>query len=226
MASRKPGLQEKWRYVLDSLESIIPIYAKGSGRIALFSDRRMRTQAVQFAARKDSLVLDLGSGPGVMADLVAAAGGEPVLLDASRRMLSAARGNNKVQAVFEYLPFRDGAFSSVVSGFALRDSRDLIAAVVEVRRSLSTDGRFAFCDLGKPDSFGKAVLLGLYLRLIVPVIGALTGGKNGLGFSSLYDTYLLTLTNGELARLLRSYFARVELDARDMGGSIVVSCVA
>jgi len=186
----------------------------------------MRTQAVQFAARKDSLVLDLGSGPGVMADLVAAAGGEPVLLDASRRMLSAARGNNKVQAVFEYLPFRDGAFSSVVSGFALRDSRDLIAAVVEVRRSLSTDGRFAFCDLGKPDSFGKAVLLGLYLRLIVPVIGALTGGKNGLGFSSLYDTYLLTLTNGELARLLRSYFARVELDARDMGGSIVVSCVA
>jgi demethylmenaquinone methyltransferase/2-methoxy-6-polyprenyl-1,4-benzoquinol methylase len=225
-ASRRPGLQDRWRYVFDSLESIIPIYESGSSRIALFADARMRDQVVEFAVSKDAFVLDLGSGPGTLAEVVSAAGGRPVLLDASRKMLLAATGDNKVQAVFEHLPFRDGSFSSVVAGFSLRDSRDLISTLREVKRSMEVGGKFAFCDLGKSDSFTKAVILGFYMRAVVPMVGALTGGKAGLGFSSLYDTYVLTLKNGTLRELLGVYFPRVELRARNLGGSIVVSCTA
>jgi demethylmenaquinone methyltransferase / 2-methoxy-6-polyprenyl-1,4-benzoquinol methylase len=224
--SRRPGLQGKWRYVFDSLESIIPIYETGSSRIALFADARMRTEVVNLAVHKDGLVLDLGSGPGTMARLVSHAGGRPVLLDASRKMLTAANGDNKVQAVFEHLPFRDGAFDSVVAGFSLRDSRDLMAALLEVRRSLVDGGGFAFCDLGKSDSFAKAVVLGLYMFAVAPAVGAITGGRAGLAFGSLFDTYVLTLKNGTLSKLLGAYFTRVDLRTRNLGGSIVVSCTA
>ena len=224
MTSRRPGLQGKWKYVFDSLESIIPIYESGSSRISLFSDARMRLQVVKFAVARGALVLDLGSGPGTLADVVSASGGTPVLLDASRKMLLAAKGYDKVQAVYEYLPFRDGSFSAVVAGFSLRDSKDLITAVGEVRRSVGKGGKFAFCDLGKPDSFPKAVMLGFYVRTVVPLVGALTGGKAGLGFRSLYDTYVLTLTNGKLSNVLSRYFSRVHVDARQLGGMIVVSC--
>jgi ubiquinone/menaquinone biosynthesis C-methylase UbiE len=225
-SSRRPGLQTRWAYVFDSLESIIPIYETGSSRIALFSDSRMRDEVVGFAVAGPGLVLDLGSGPGTMARVVSRSGGTPVLVDASRRMLLAAGAELMVQAAFEALPFRDGAFASVVAGFSLRDSQDLFVAVGEVRRVTAEGGRFALCDLGKPDSFLKAVVLGAYIRVGVPVIGAITGGRTGLGFVSLYDTYLLTMKNGFLSALLGTRFSSVDLRARQLGGSITVCCRA
>ena len=224
-SSRRPGLQGRWRWVFDSLESIIPIYERGSSRISLFSDSRMRAEVIEFAVDEGSLVLDLGSGPGTMAALVAKAGGTPLLLDASMRMLRAARGADKVQAVFEHLPFREGTFASVVAGFSLRDSMDLVTALGEVARVTKRGGRFSFCDLGKSDSYGRAVVLGAYIRVAAPLIGAMTGGRNGLRFGSLFETYLLTLPNGSLARLLRRFFSDVSLRAARLGGSIVVRCV-
>jgi len=225
-SSRRAGLQGRWQYVIDSLDAIIPIYESGSSRIALFSDKRMRQSVVDFAVDSPGLVLDLGSGPGTMAKVVQRAGATPVLVDASRRMLSAAQSQLMVQAVFEALPFREGAFHSAVAGFSLRDSRDLETAVCEVRRVTANGGRFAICDLGKPDSFGKAVILGLYVRLVVPMIGALTAGWAGVNFRSLYDTYLLTLTNGALSRLLGKSFSRVDLKSQRLGGAIEVFCTA
>lgn len=225
-ASRRPGLQSRWRQVYDSLESIIPIYERGSSRIAFFSDAEMRREVVAFAVRGRGLVLDLGSGPGTLSRVVSGAGGTPVLVDASMKMLRAAGSDLAVRAVFEALPFRDSAFDSVVAGFSLRDSRDLFAAVSEVRRVMADGGLLSFCDLGKPDSFLKAVVLGAHIRVGVPLIGALTGGRNGLRFASLYDTYLLTLSNGDLAAVLRRSFSSVALKEKSLGGSIVVSCVA
>ena len=131
-----------------------------------------------------------------------------------------------VQAAFEALPFRDGAFPSVVAGFSLRDSRDLLTAVGEVRRVTTGSGRFGLCDLGKPDSFAKALLLGVYIRVGVPIIGAITGGRTGFRFASLYDTYLLTLKNGDLAALLGRHFSAVDLRARQFGGAIEIYCTA
>jgi demethylmenaquinone methyltransferase/2-methoxy-6-polyprenyl-1,4-benzoquinol methylase len=224
--TRRPGLQSSWAHVFGSLESIIPVYETGSARIALFSDSAMRAGVVRFAVKGPGLVLDLGSGPGTMARVVSMAGGTPVLVDASRKMLAAARSGLMVQAVFEALPFRDGAFSSVVAGFSIRDSRDLYTAVAEVRRVTAGSGRFGLCDLGKPDSFAKALLLGFYIRVGVPVIGAITGGRTGFSFGSLYDTYLLTLKNRALASLLGTHFTDVQLTARQLGGAIEIHCTA
>lgn len=210
--------------MVQSLEGIIPIYETGSRRIALFSDKEMREQVVRFAVKRGSSILDLGSGPGTMAAVVSAAGGRPVLLDVSRRMLHSAPPFDKVQSTFESLPFRDGVFDGVVAGFSLRDSRDLQAALEQISRVIIRGGRFGFCDLGKSTSALKSLIMAVYLRAAVPLIGLLSGGRSGLGFASLYQTYLLTLDNRMMAQLLGTYFRDVALRATQLGAAIVTTC--
>ena len=225
MSPRKPGLQRKWAYVVNSLQEILPSYELASSRISLFTDRRMRREAVAFAVRRGDLVLDLGSGPGTLSRVVAGAGGDPVLLDASRAMLRASRFPNAVQAVFEYLPFREGVFDGAVSGFAVRDAHDLKAALGELANVLRHGARFAICDLGKPDDPFRAIIIGMYLRVVPSVIGLATAGRVGLRYGSLYDTYVLVLHNSDLAALLGRYVGRTSLHETQMGGSIVAKCV-
>lgn len=226
MKSRRLGLQNKWLYVVNSLENIIPSYERSSSRISLFMDRRMRDEAIDFAVKQGELVLDLGSGPGTMARLIEKRGGVPVLLDVSMRMLSASEHNHRVRGAFENLPIRGGALQAAVSGFALRDSRDLVRALSEVRRTLKPGGRLAFCDLGKPGNPLGLVIIALYIRVFAPLIGLLSAGLNGLKFGSLFQTYVLTLNNDDLVELLRSFFLEVKLHERQFGGSIVVKCTA
>jgi len=222
---RKPGLQRKWAYVVNSLQEILPSYELASSRISLFMDGRMRREAVAFAVRRGDLVLDLGSGPGTLSRVVATAGGDPVLLDAARIMLKPSGVPNVVQAVFEYLPFRKGVFDGAVSGFAVRDAHDLKAALGELVNVLKPGAKFAMCDLGKPDDPLRALIVGMYLRVVPSVIGLATAGRVGLRYASLYDTYVLVLHNSDLAALLARYVGPTSIHETQMGGSIVVKCV-
>jgi ubiquinone/menaquinone biosynthesis C-methylase UbiE len=225
MSRRKPGLQSKWSYVVNTLQEIVPSYERASSRISFHLDRRMRPEAVAFAVREGSRVLDLGAGPGTMSRIALRSGGVPVLVDVSRPMLTAASGfQNRVQAVFEHLPFRASTFDAVISGFALRDSEDLHRAVWQISAILKPGGRFSFCDLGKPSSPGKAFLIACYLRFAPGFIGLFTDGMTGLKYSSLFDTYILTLNNDELSALLSHFFRSVEMEESQMGGSIVCKC--
>jgi len=215
----------QWAYVVNSLQEIVPSYERASSRISLYADRRMRAEAVSFAVTKGSLILDLGSGPGTMSKVVASAGGAPVLLDASRVMLNASGFPNAVQGIFEYLPFREGVFDGAVSGFALRDAHELRLALAQLARVLKKEGRFALCDLGKPDDPLKALAVAMYIRVIPPLIGLASVGRVGLRYGSLFDTYALVLHNSELASLLGRYLGSTSLHETQMGGSIVVKCV-
>ncbi len=225
MKRRRPGLQKKWAYVVNSLQEIVPSYEQASSRISLFEDRRMRAEAVSFVARKGSLVLDLGSGPGTMSRLVASRGAAPVLLDASRKMLKASGFVDAVQGVFEHLPFRDEAFDGAVSGFALRDAHDLGRALEQISQVVVRGGRFAFCDLGKPDNQLGALAVACYLRIMPNVIGLMSTGRAGLRYGSIYDTYVLALHNGELKAFVGKYFSSVDIHQTQMGGSIVTKAV-
>ncbi|HEV2226882.1 MAG TPA: methyltransferase domain-containing protein [Nitrososphaerales archaeon] len=225
MKRRRPGLQQKWGHVVNSLQGIIPSYERASSRISLFGDRRMRLEAVTFAARRGGLVLDLGAGPGTMSRLVSSVGAEPVLLDASRIMLKASGFPNKVTGVFEWLPFRDGVFDGAVAGFALRDAHDLMTAMGELSRVLKRGGRFGLCDLGKPDEPLRAIGVAFYMRVVPSIIGLASAGRPGLRYGSLFDTYLLTLHNSELQALLARYLGDASTHETQMGGAIVVRCV-
>jgi demethylmenaquinone methyltransferase/2-methoxy-6-polyprenyl-1,4-benzoquinol methylase len=225
MKRRRPGLQHRWAHVVNSLQEIVPSYEVASSRISLHSDRRMRNEAVSFAVRRGDLVLDLGAGPGTMSKVVSRKGGSPVLVDASRVMLEASGFPNAVQAVFERLPFREGVFDGAVSGFAVRDAHDLPAALTQLSRVLKPGGRFALCDLGKPDGPLKAFAVAVYLRMVPSVIGLASAGRVGLKYGSLFDTYALVLHNAELAAILTRYVGRTSIHETQMGGSIVAKSV-
>lgn len=185
----------------------------------------MRDEVTSFAVKRGDLVLDMGSGPGTLSRVVAGAGGRPVLLDVSRSMLKSAPFPDRVLGSFEHLPFRDGCFDGVVSGFAVRDSFDLGSALTQVKRVLRKDGRFAFCDLGKPHSALKSTALAYYLRTIPNLIGLATAGRNGLRYGSLFVTYMLVLDNAELLRVLSSLFEGASLHEMQLGGAIVAKCI-
>ena len=224
MRHRRLGLQGKWTHVVDSLEGIVPSYEVASSRISMFSDVVMRAETAEFVAGSGQRILDLGAGPGTMARNVLELGGEPVLFDVSDAMLRASEFPLKVQGAFEALPFRDGAFDGVVSGFAVRDAHDLRKALAEVSRVVKPGGRFGFCDLGRPDSVVGDLLTALYLRTLPSLIGLATAGTAGLGYASLYDTYVLTPHNSFLRGLLGAYFGEVGIHERQFGASIVVKC--
>ena len=207
------------------MQEIIPSYEEASSMIAIHADRRMRARSVAFAVQRGSLVLDLGAGPGVMSRLVAGKGAEPVLLDVSQAMLAASRFPNRVRATFEFLPFREGVFDAVVSGFALRDARDLPRAIRQLSQALKPRGRLSFCDLGKPDSAVASLVVALYLRLVPSIVGLATTGVAGLRYGSIYETYVLLLHNSELKALLLIHFRSVEIEETQFGGSIVARCV-
>ncbi len=225
MKRRRPGLQRKWAYVVNSLQNIIPSYEQASSRISMYADKWMRSEAVAFAVKPDSIVLDLGAGPGTMSRHVVLHGGEPVLLDVSRAMLLASVFANKVQATFENLPFREGVFDGAVAGFALRDSFDLRVALAQLSRVLRKGGKFSFCDLGKPDTAIGVLVIGVYLRVVPNIIGLLSAGRAGLRYGSIYNTFILAPHNAELVALISNFFQEVQIHATQLGGSIVVKCI-
>lgn len=225
MKTRRPGLQSKWAYVVNSLQEIVPSYESASSLISIMTDRRMRAEAVAFATSAGGTILDLGAGPGTMSKLVSGTGCRPVLVDVSRKMLEASVFKDRVLATFEHLPFRDGAFDGAVCGFALRDALDLESAVEQVSRVVRKGGRFAFCDLGKPDSSAKEVAVAIYLRVAPNLIGLISAGRPGLRYGSIFDTYMLTLKNSQLSALLGRFFSDVSVHEEQLGGSIVTKCV-
>ena len=221
--NRKLGLQSKWRYVVDSLNSIVSSYEKASSRISLFMDRRMR-EMVLSDVRSGMFILDMGSGPGTLSKLVAKKRANSVLLDISRNMLSVSGFEDRVQGTFEHMPFRDKAFDGVLSAFAFRDAYDTIKTLSEVKRVLKGNGFFSFCDLGKPDSTLSMLAVAIYIRIFPALIGMLSQGKKGLSYGSLFPTYVLLPRNSSLERILGLFFKSVKMEEMMMGGAVIFRC--
>ena len=125
--------------------------------------------------------------------------------------------------VFEHVPFQENEFDMVLSGYSLRDAISLKTAISEMHRVLKKDGRWIIVDLGKPDEAIIRFGVTCYLRLFLPIIAFIAGGRLGLKFATLYGTYKLWPQNKKLESLLLEKFSRVEFDKDLMGGAIMVA---
>jgi SAM-dependent methyltransferase len=103
--------------------------------------------AVVFEAVADctpQLVLEVGSGPGELAERMARGlDARVVALDQSERMveLTARRGVEAIVGDVQDLPFRDGIFDCAVAAWMLYHAQDIDRALLELRRVLRPDGR-------------------------------------------------------------------------------------
>jgi SAM-dependent methyltransferase len=142
--------------------------------IALAEWRGLRRWRRWLAGGAAGRTLDLGTGTGRNLPLLPP-GARAVAVDPHAAALARARrrapGVPLVVARAEALPFRDGAFDTVVAGLVLCSVRDLDASLSEVRRVLRPGGALRLLEhvRGGP-------IVGRLQDLVQPAWTAFTGG--------------------------------------------------
>jgi ubiquinone/menaquinone biosynthesis C-methylase UbiE len=113
-------------------------------------EQRRLTRDV-LAVQPGERVLDIGSGPGLLAAELAGEGGRVLGVDPSESMLAMARRREIPQAEFEAgdalsLPVEDSSFDVAVSTQVLEYVEDVPGALREARRALRPGGRLLVLD--------------------------------------------------------------------------------
>jgi ubiquinone/menaquinone biosynthesis C-methylase UbiE len=105
--------------------------------------------------RPGNQVLEIGSGPGHVADLLVQAGASVTGVDFSSKMVEVAQSKYPEitfrQANAEQLPFKAGSFDAVVANFVVHHLARPETVFREVHRVLKSGGRFAFAVWGAPE---------------------------------------------------------------------------
>jgi len=225
------GLGSYWGEVIDVLRDIIPVYDKVNSAISLGKDVEHRNRGIRGRVLPGNKILDAGSGFGNMSKtaLKLCDGKISVILyDPLVPMLKNTstffdKTPDLSCGVFEHIPFKDGEFDAVLCGYSLRDAINLRIAISEIHRVLKKGGRFVIVDLGKPDEPLIRAGVSFYLRVILPIIALIAGGKLGLKFATLYGTYKRWPQNKKLESMLLEKFSKVEFEKDLMGGAIMVA---
>lgn len=133
-------------------------YVDGFGRLVAEAVEPLLDEA---GAGVGGRVLDVGTGPGLVAGALAARGAQAVGVDFSEAMIEVARARNPELelhvAAAEAVPFEDGGFDAVVGNFVLHHSGAPDALLREARRVLRDGGRAAFTvwgDVERLEAFG------------------------------------------------------------------------
>ena len=219
-----------WNEVIEALDSIIDDYERVNHLISFYQDDKARMRGLEKASPLHGVALELGSGPGNYSALIQEhIDGQLVCLDFSGKMHAAARERNSglnhhyVRGIFEALPFRTEAIGFVTAAYALRDSLDKETSFSEAHRVLEFGGKFLLVDIGKPDNVILRTGMSAYMRMMVPLIGALAGSKRPNNpWSILFDTFKVLPTNGELRRMISRIFSSANMDELSLGGLVVL----
>jgi demethylmenaquinone methyltransferase/2-methoxy-6-polyprenyl-1,4-benzoquinol methylase len=118
-------------------------------------------------------VLDLGSGTG--AALPVLAGRVVVGLDPVPAMLRLSPIHDRVAAVGERLPFRDGSFDGVFSAYVLRNLTSIEQTLAEIWRVLRPGGVAALVDLARPRHLVTRALHRAGTAVVLPFAGTIAG---------------------------------------------------
>jgi demethylmenaquinone methyltransferase / 2-methoxy-6-polyprenyl-1,4-benzoquinol methylase len=188
----------------DTMNRIISLgqdlgWRKSAARLAL----RATTVQQALAAGRVPTALDLASGSGDFAFILARQGCAVVALDFAVQMLNVGRarqGNDRDLADLElsvaqikagpttpgiawvqgdalHLPFEGGSFDCAVSGFAMRNVTDIGAAFREMAQVVRRGGRVVCLEVARPSS--ALLRLGHYIHThyLVPLMGRLLASQ-------------------------------------------------
>ena len=225
------GLGSYWGEVLEILREIIPVYDKVNHYISLGKDSEHRNRAIKDRIKNGDKILDAGSGFGNMSKTAANIVNGNINIILYDPLLPMLKNSDRLFkekpetacGVFEHVPFKDGQFDVALSGYALRDAISLKIAISEIHRGLKKDCKWIIVDLGKPDKAVNRFGVSFYLKIILPIIAFIAGGRLGLKFAALYGTYRVWPQNKKLESMLLEKFSRVEFDKDLMGGAIMVA---
>ncbi len=187
--------------------------------------RRIVADSLAFDASAQVSILDVGTGTGKLAEAVeqALSGARVIGVDFTLPMLrQAPRGLRFACADALQLPFADGRFDAVVSGFLIRNLADIAAGIAEQVRVLRPGGWLVILETtpGPPNLLRP--LFRLYFRAIVPLLGRLIAGDES-AYTYLPESTLAFLEPSRLVALLRdSGLVHAEVHPLTLG-SVAVS---
>jgi len=80
------------------------------------------------------------------------------------------------------LPYRDGSFDAVTTGFGARNLADLERGTSEMARVLRPGGRLVILEITRPHREPLASFYSLWFDRLVPVIGTLAGDSEAYSY--------------------------------------------
>jgi len=151
--------------------------------------RRRTVKALQLPP--GSKVLDLACGTGDFCNDLLRYGLEPVGLDFSAGMLTAAKTDAPlVRADALCLPIPSNSVDGVTCGFALRNFTNLEEFFEEISRVVKPGGRIGLLDVAEPSNPLLRLGHSFYFGKIVPKIGALLSDRNAYRYLPKSVQYL------------------------------------
>jgi len=225
------------RKVIDAIEKSIPLYDEINDLISFGKAKLSRQFAIQELHLTDgTVILDAGIGPGATSKLILQECNPSLLVgfDASAKQLKTAKLNLKetsqdlnlqlVRGSFEFLPFRDRIFDTIITCYALRDSLNIFHAIEEYHRVCGESGAFADVDLGKPDNPIKRLGSILYVRYVMPFIAKvlILGRIRGNPWRMIGPTYKPLPTNSVLLSKIQTLYQTVDFREFLAGGVIII----
>lgn len=157
-----------------------------------WQDIRWRREAVgRLGLGQGSLLLDIGSGSGqiILEAARQVAGCRPVAADLTEAMMAIGqKRTSRIQASWTgadaaRLPFPDGIFDGVISGFLVRNLGDVFQGLKEQYRVLRPGGRIAVLDTTRPPKHMLTPLIRFHMTRVIPAIGgALTGYREAYAY--------------------------------------------
>ena len=149
-----------------------PIFAKIAAQydrinriLSLGQERKWRKRGIQML--EWGRVLDLGSGTGDT-DFE----GRPVVgIDPVIEMLALSPASARVVAVGEDLPFGDGSFEGVFSGYVFRNLTSVKETLREINRTLKPGSAAVIIDLSRPTNPVLRALHRVGTAIVLPLVG-------------------------------------------------------
>lgn len=221
--SALPPSADKAASVQAMFDRIAPRYDHLNRLMTLNFDQRWRRDLVRrLGIGPEDDVLDLATGTGDFAEICRAAGASATGLDFSRGMLTAAAGRHEsgswLQGDALHLPIRDGVFTVVVCGFALRNFVSIPPVLLEVARVLRPGGRIGLLEVDTPRNAVVRAGHSVYFGRIVPRVGSWLGRDSAYRYLPESAVYLPP--ERELVAMLRAAgFSRIR-KRRPMLGAI------
>lgn len=190
-------------------------------------DVRWRKKVIDLARIKsNSNLLDLGTGTGDLAReaLAQFPQARVIAADFTLEMMRVGKQNGNLNfsaADALHLPFNNGSFDAVVSGFLMRNVIDLQKALHEQYRVLHTGGRMVILDTTRPKKNLLSPFIWLHMHFIIPTLGGLlTGVKDAYRY--LPETTEGFVTAEEMAsRMAAVGFKKINFQ-RYMFGTIAI----
>jgi demethylmenaquinone methyltransferase/2-methoxy-6-polyprenyl-1,4-benzoquinol methylase len=225
--TKKSSTDEKVHQVNDLFNRISRYYDLMNRLISAGQDVRWRKQVIRMAELEPgSQLLDVGAGTGDLTRMALRrqSGVRALAVDFSLGMMRASRAFSNlpfVAADAMHLPFANASMDVVVSGFLLRNVKDINQVVREQRRVLKQGGKMIALDTTRPKKNLLTPFIWMHMHLVIPLLGWLLT-RDWEAYRYFADSTEHFLTAEDLTRLMEAEGVREVHFERRMFGTIAI----